>query len=376
MKSLKIIIVSLVLLSSILGCSSSDDLIGDWAIVEPFQGKGRSGAVTFTLGETPYVGLGIDQDVIELNDCWKFLGSSWQQVASFPGRVRFGAVAFAGQNYAYVGLGYALNDNSISGQTEYFSDFWRFDPNGTTIDSIGRELAGRWTKVEDFPGTPRRNAIGFAIGNYGYVGTGYGEGTVGELSDYWQFNMTTEKWVINQYYPHNKGRAREGAVVWVIGESAYVALGYAGGSDYINDVYKFTPNNSEEPQWEDLERLKSFDKEKWNDDYPNIPRAFGVAFVVGNDSDRTARAYITTGTKGSIAYDSWEFNPYKTQGAWEEVTNFPSRAYRVNAVAFTYNGFGYVTTGGTSTNAAASNTTRVSTYIFYPGVEDDDENDD
>lgn len=51
--------------------------------------------------------------------------------------------------------------------SEYLKDFWEYDPE-----------ADRWTRKADLGGTKnteRRNAVGFAIGDKGYIGTGYGK---------------------------------------------------------------------------------------------------------------------------------------------------------------------------------------------------------
>ncbi len=43
-----------------------------------------------------------------------------------------------------------------------------------------------WKRKEDFGGAARRGAVGFSIGNKGYIGTGYGLG--GPLNDFWEFS--------------------------------------------------------------------------------------------------------------------------------------------------------------------------------------------
>ena len=50
----------------------------------------------------------------------------------------------------------------------YLNDFYKFDP-----------VANVWTKTTSvFPGTKRSEAVAFAIGNRGYIGTGF-DGTDG-----------------------------------------------------------------------------------------------------------------------------------------------------------------------------------------------------
>jgi hypothetical protein len=60
----------------------------------------------------------------------------------------------------------------------YKSDFWEYDPS-TQV----------WTKKADFTGAPRWSAVGFSIGNRGYIGTGLEViGSFGYLkTDFWEY---------------------------------------------------------------------------------------------------------------------------------------------------------------------------------------------
>ena len=63
----------------------------------------------------------------------------------------------------YIGTGQDLNG-------AWRKDFWEYDPAANT-----------WTQKADFGGTERRGALGFSIGNKGYIGTGY-NGTVRHIT--------------------------------------------------------------------------------------------------------------------------------------------------------------------------------------------------
>ncbi len=346
------------------GCSSNDDEVGDWAKqnTSSFPGKGRTGAVAFTINGKSYVGLGIDGDDYEMKDFWVYNGS-WKAVDDFPGAPRYGAVAFSDGKYGYVGLGYAdnVNKQGEEGKSEWFSDFYRFDPTQAT--------GSQWTKMPDFPGKVRRSGVAFYVSGKGYVGMGRGEDKEGTYNDFYTFNPGTNTWETEVMY---YGSPREGAVAFVIGESAYICTGRQGESDYVNDVLKFTPTN--EIPWEELDPLKDRDDRKWDNDYPKIKRAFAVAFVIG--SGENARAYLATGSNGSLKSDCWEFNPFETsrgrKGYWDEVTNLPAGSMRQMAVGFTFNDLGYITLGGTQ----KADGTFQSVFNFTPGIDDDDQNDD
>lgn len=51
------------------------------------------------------------------------------------------------------------------------------------------DLVGNWVMLSDFDGIPRSDAVGFAIGSKGYLGTGFdGENDV-RLNDFWEYDV-------------------------------------------------------------------------------------------------------------------------------------------------------------------------------------------
>ncbi len=60
-------------------------------------------------------------------------------------------------------------------------DFWKYDPD-----------ADAWTKIADFAGGTRTEAIAFGIQQYGYVGTGYDGSNA--LKDFWKYDPSTDSW--------------------------------------------------------------------------------------------------------------------------------------------------------------------------------------
>ncbi|WP_251620123.1 Kelch repeat-containing protein [Odoribacter lunatus] len=378
MKTLKKISFWFALGLSLIACHSNDDEVGNWKITESFGGVGRVGAVSFVLGDRAYIGTGVSEQARELNDFYSCVANSdrelkWASAPTFPGRPRLGAVAFSTGKKAYVGLGYAAGYNTNAmGQEEFFDDFYRFD--GTT-----------WEKLPTpFPGQTRRYALGFYVPDpnnadkgKAYVAYGfYNNGNEGQgaLKDWWEFDVETETW--RELGPF--GDKRQGACVAVIGSKAYIFTGQ-DGSSYPNDVICFSPYaTSESEQFVKLDQLKNKDGQSFDNDYGMIPRGFAVAFAVGRESDQSARIYLASGTRGSLLSDCWEFNPYKGEkGRWDEVTSLPSFALRQAACAFVLNDVGYITVGG-SVSVPSSSTLSVkqTSYLFEPGIDDDDQDDD
>lgn len=359
-------------------CHSNDDEVGNWKKVESFGGMGRLGAVSFVLGERAYVGTGINEQSRELNDFYYCTANSdgdltWYRSAdTFPGEPRLGAVAFSNGKVAYVGLGYSAGQHAGSLRTEdYFNDFYKYD--GT-----------KWTKVADFPGEKRRYALGFYVPDPNNNGKGkafvaygqYNKGNEGQgpLKDWWEFDLETETW---KEVTWTFGEKRAGACVAVIGSDAYIFTGQ-DGSTYPNDVIRFSPFKPESEQRVFLDQLKDKDGQGFDNDYGMIPRGYAVAFAVGKASDQSARIYLVSGARGSLLSDCWEFNPYKGEkGRWDEVTSLPSFALRQAACAFVLNDVGYIAVGGaTSVPSNSTVTVKQTSYLFEPGVDDDDQDDD
>jgi N-acetylneuraminic acid mutarotase len=77
----------------------------------------------------------------------------------------------------------------------------------------------------------RNSAVGFSIGNKGYVGTGYGDGPT-LYNDFWEWDQVSNVWTQNVNFG---GMARNAAVGFSIGNKGYVGTGVTG----INPNYAF-----------------------------------------------------------------------------------------------------------------------------------------
>ena len=80
---------------------------------------------------------------------------------------------------------------------------------------------GTWTPKADFGGTGRWGAVGFSIGNKGYIGTGWDNGP---HQDFWEYNPSTDAWTQKANFG---GTARYGAVGFSIGNKGYIGTGGA-----------------------------------------------------------------------------------------------------------------------------------------------------
>lgn len=347
-------------------CHSSDDTRGDWSKASEFPGRARVGAVSFTIGDATYVGLGLNRELKTddktFRDFWKFKDGNWSKVDSFPANGRYGAVAFVIGNKAYVGTGmkqrWTQDDSEV-----YYNDFYVFD--GTTDKWTGERTVIE-TKDKNEVGMGRTDAVAFSFAGdtKGYVGTGKDDGRV--LKDFWVYDQQTDSWETTSF----PGESRCGAVAFVIDDKAVVCLGSGSGStnstsSYKTDVLVFDRQTGE---WSSRAPLVDRSSEKFDDDYTKIPRSYAVAFVSSFENNEK-KGYIATG-QGTYPKTCWEY--YVNTDRWVEVTELPAlMSNRVYAVGFTQNNYGYVTVGGST----LTNATYVETWKFTPGIDEDENND-
>ncbi|MDL2319503.1 galactose oxidase [Alistipes sp. OttesenSCG-928-B03] len=300
------------------GCSDDDDdeLVGNWKKASDFEGVARSAAVTFTIGETTYVGTGYDGKNY-LNDFWEYNASkgTWTQVASMGERGRNHATAFATSSAGYVGLGYNGDDNANLG------DFWRYNPTSNS-----------WTEVAPFGGSARRMAAAFGVSGKGYVGTGY-DGNF--LKDFWCYDPSSDTWT---QVTSIGGSKRIGAMTFVIDGKGYV-VGGENNSSLVEDFWAYDASVDE---WSEKRKITDYSDDSYDDDYTSIMRSFAACFVIDG------KAYLACGDRlGSIVNNTWEYNPGTDR--WTERTEF-EKSGRFETIGFSANGKGYVTTGRNHSN--------------------------
>jgi|GEM_PF-6018989 len=160
--------------------------------------------------------------------------NSWIEKNAFPsldGERRFGAFSFVIDNKAYVGSG-------ANGTVGTLKDFWLYNPQTDT-----------WTQRQNASGLGRYDAIAFAIGAKGYMGTG--EISNGDnsspVNDFYEYDPVADLWTIK---PNVGITGRRGAVSFVIGNKGYVTCGYGGGHVYNNQLWEFDPlGNNGQGSW-------------------------------------------------------------------------------------------------------------------------------
>lgn len=281
--------------------SSQSDI---WAQKDTVNGQPRSVASAFVAGGDGFTLCGLDPEgfrrkVYSYTD-WQ---DDWDDEPSVggdngSGLSRGSASAFGIGNYGYICLGQGVSN-------PFFQDLWQFDP-----------VTNVWTQKADFIGSPRRQAVAFAIGDTAYVGTGMS--ATGYCKDMFKYDPQTNTWTQLSDFG---GSARKEAVGFTMGGQGYVGTGDDGVKK--NDFWQYEPTT-----------------DTWTQraDFPGTPRKGAVGFGL------FPQAFIGTGEDINLEYtkDLWEYNYYGD--VWVQRADLIGPG-RTNAFAFVLNNVAYVGTG-------------------------------
>lgn len=282
-----------------------------WVKRESVGGSKRERAVSFSIGNRGYVGLGQDTSNLMLNDFWEFDPgtNSWTQKANFTGQARRDAISFSIGNKGYVGTG---KNHADAWMGTTLSDFYEYDP-ATNV----------WTSKAPYPGNSGGGiyyASGFSLLGKGYVCCGK-RGSSSYSNELWQYNPLTNTWLARAPLI---GIARYGAAAFVIGNYAYVGTG-CEENIFVQDFYRYNPATN---TWS---AIASF---------PGSGRFACSAFTLNDNG------YLIFGTDGGYKDELWQYDPGLNY--WVVKANFPG-GERKSAIAFTIGGRAYAGTGKSMT---------------------------
>ena len=303
----------LVVILIFLGATS---FASGWIQQSDFGGEARHRTTMLSLGNKIYAGLGHYNGAgpnILFEDWWEYdpATNSWTQKADYLGGICYHAAAFEINDIGYVGTGRVSANSNILVQ-----DFFKYDPTTNT-----------WTQLTDFPGTGRRGAVGFAIGEYGYIGTGT------NADDMYRYDPSTDQW---QQVASVPGGSRISAVGFALNGFGYLGTGYVSSVGWsTTDFYKYNPTTN---QWTPIADV-GIDPI----DGP-IPRMEAAGFALNG------KGYVLTGdniSSGDNYKDMWELDP--TTDTWKRIEDFDGTARRYLS-ATEHNGYGYVGLGTNGTN--------------------------
>ncbi len=219
----------------------------------------------------------------------------------------------------YGAVGFSIGNKGYLGTGQgnggFYSDFWEYDPASNV-----------WTQKADYSGGPRRFATGFSIGTKGYIGTGFDGSNA--RSDFWEFDSYANIWTKKSDFG---GGNRSMAAAFSIGQKGYIGTGmdytvYYGGYFYITD-------------YSDLgEYDPFFDSWSKRADFEGYARSAAVSLSIDS------KGYIGTGIDKDYNYfkDFWEYDP--SLDTWIQKIDFGG-GIRRGAAGFSIGSKGYLGTG-------------------------------
>jgi len=184
------------------------------------------GAVAFSIGHKGYIATGSYTRAL-----WEWDGDTasatfdtWIQKSPFPPAAgRFSASGFSIGNKGYLGMGTDGNSDK--------RDLWEWD--GDTASPT----YNTWSQKSSLPALERVKAVGFSIGEQGYIGTGLNLWYSFLLNDLWKWDQASDTWI---QMPDLPGVGRSVAFALSIGNLGFIGTGYGG---YLNpnlkDFWKF-----------------------------------------------------------------------------------------------------------------------------------------
>ncbi len=261
-----------------------DTLSDSWNQMQDFPGGADGTMVGFSINDTGYVGAGVSWGCGFYNEFYMYdpVADQWTQLANVPGSARGYAVGFAVGGKGYIGGGITgCNGNGLN-------DFYCYDPK-----------TGKWDTIAPYPGKGSGLlAIGFAIGNYGYVGTGDSVGTNGSSftpqKDFWRYDPSNNTWTKMADFG---GGVRGGASGFATCDKGFIGLGYNDPNQSVvqNDFWQYDPAKN---SWTQIAN------------FGGAARQVAPSFVVGKS------CFVALGVGAAPSYstltDIWEYIPSVT----------------------------------------------------------------
>jgi hypothetical protein len=309
----------------------------------PGPNTSRAMAIGLSIGDKGYVGTGTPT----LTDFWEYdpINENWTQKADVPYSAydyRYNAVAFSIGDKGYVGTGVTQFPWWVE-----LSDFWEYDPEFDI-----------WTQKADFGGVARQGAVGFSIGNRGYVGTGRGDYL---LSDFWEYDPTS---LVNGLDVNGNpmgawtqkadfgGTARRLAVGFSIESKGYIGTGDDSSSELASaDFWEYDPTSLANGLDVNGNPMGAWTQKA---DFGGGPRSEAAGFSIGD------LGYLGTGSWPAAGFlnsaDFWEYDPTSLangldvngnpMGAWTQKADYGGGSMS-KAVGFSIGNNGYLGTGYT-----------------------------
>ena len=203
-----------------------DPSTNKWTQKADFSGTARYAALGMAIANIGYLGTGYDGNY--LKDFWQYDPDTdtWTQKNSIGGSKRRDATCFVINGKGYITTGI---DNGT-----YDTDLWEYDP-ATEAWTKKRAISNISTDTYDdaYADIVGIYKVGFTINGKGYLVTG-GQTTGVKV---WEYNPATDLWIARTSF---EGSARADAVGFAIGDLGYLTTG-KNGTYYFDDLWSFDP---------------------------------------------------------------------------------------------------------------------------------------
>jgi N-acetylneuraminic acid mutarotase len=216
----------------------------------------------------------------------------WNSKTGYPGVGRHRSSGIGIGKKVYYGLGHVSSGAVNVG----FQDWWEYDP-----------ATNSWTQKANYP-HQSHGAVGFTIGNKGYMGSGDSE-TIGAVTDFYEFDPVANTWTAKANCP----LSNDGHVSFAINGIGYLGLGNS------NQLYSYNPVSN-----------------MWNVATSSMPGSWhGAAFVLNN------KAYYLPSYSNTLYMFDPATNTVTTKAPFIGVG-------RIAAAGFSVRGQGYIGLGTTA----------------------------
>lgn len=307
-----------------------------WHYVTDIPGLPRTQAVSFAIGSKAYIGTGVYQNDMFLEDLWEYdtETGAWTQKANYPeGKVR-GLMAFSVNGKGYAGLGYRRDGTN---EGEKIDSFYEYDP-----------VMNTWTRKHDYPGGwygyDSRHAT--ALNNKGYFITAKPVSNNGV--NIYEYNPNNDRWTLINSITFG-GQ-------WYFGPHTYLTANAVDSDLYIY-IRSFNGNGGNDGQV-----FYQYDMEFniWIEKSCPIPITYTKmeSFVIGNNF------YLFSGRLYAYA-DVFNYTVYKyypETNTWTDNEVSESKIFRYNPVNLVIDGKLYYGGGDFEGN-------QTSLWVYDPSLE-------
>lgn len=286
-----------------------------WHYVTDIPGLPRTQAVSFAIGSKAYIGTGVYQNDMYLEDMWEYDSETgaWTQKANYPeGKVR-GLTAFSVNGKGYVGLGYRRNGTN---EGEKMDSFYEYDP-----------VTNTWIRKHDYPGgwNGYYNRDALSLNGKGYFITEIYPSSYGSCGvNLYEYNPNYDNWtkVNSIQWP--------GSLYIEASGSNYISAEAVGSNIYCYIRYRNGWNGNE------LQTFYEYDMEfnRWIEKSCPFPITWRKmeSFVMGNN------LYLFSGNLYAGVHNNTVYKYYPETNTWTENEISEPKIFRYHPVNLVING--------------------------------------